>query len=368
MLPSIGKWLIKPILIIIICGSVSNFSDTILNNRFYIQLFGLFFTSAAYSLVFKLETDLINIINIYTKTSFWISVIVILQFIFFTLGYRFGKIIIDSSFSGARFAGFSGEPYFLAISLIPTFYYYLVSFLFNNKMDGSNIFLKLLLITFAILLTKSTVGLLGMLMCLFYVLFTKFIKNIKKGLLILFLVFSSSLLLSKFISNNEGIKLRINETVNLLNNGMSKKTVINSSTFALYSNFSVAKKVFNEKPIFGGGFASHHINYDRYINSIISKESLKNYGIRFNRMDANSLFIRLISETGLVGLLSFFYFLYLYYIGNNGFGELKIINNSILIMMILRLIRTGNYFGNGMMFFMLLYYETKKKNKKICVG
>jgi hypothetical protein len=80
----------------------------------------------------------------------------------------------------------------------------------------------------------------------------------------------------------------------------------------------------------------------------------------FNAKDGNSLFIRLLSEGGLIGLSIFFIALFYFFVYKRGIDvpeltTLTIINQSVFIMLIIRLLRTGNYIGQGFYFFFFLY-------------
>ena len=80
----------------------------------------------------------------------------------------------------------------------------------------------------------------------------------------------------------------------------------------------------------------------------------------FNSKDANSLFIRLLSEGGLIGLAIFFIALFAFFVYKRGIdvpeiATLTIINQAVFIMMVIRLLRTGNYIGQGFYFFFFLY-------------
>lgn len=91
-----------------------------------------------------------------------------------------------------------------------------------------------------------------------------------------------------------------------------------------------------------------------------------------NVEDANSLFLRLRSETGLLGLLLIFIFIFKFHIirKNDKSGYLWIINNGILSMFAIRLLRFGHYFATGFFFFFWLYYfskiDSKIENFKSC--
>src|SRR5690606_37181188 len=81
------------------------------------------------------------------------------------------------------------------------------------------------------------------------------------------------------------------------------------------------------------------------------------YGFNLNGADANSMFLRLLSETGLFGVLIFIYIIFKFYLARDENHDTYhwLVSNGILIMMLLNLFRQGHYFLNGFPFFVILY-------------
>ena len=80
----------------------------------------------------------------------------------------------------------------------------------------------------------------------------------------------------------------------------------------------------------------------------------------FNTKDANSLFIRMLSEGGLIGLGLLFFAIFSFFVYKKGINDpqlyyLTLINQGVFLMLIVRLLRTGNYIGQGFYFFFFLY-------------
>ena len=123
------------------------------------------------------------------------------------------------------------------------------------------------------------------------------------------------------------------------------------STFAIYSNLWVAQ----EAPcrIVGTGLGTHEYSYEKIYRNTGSNW----YGI--NKTDAYSLYTRIFSEFGYVGLLLGALFLYRYH----NFKDPK--NVALLFYFISLLIRGGFYFMYGVIFFFYLYYYTSERNKKV---
>jgi hypothetical protein len=159
------------------------------------------------------------------------------------------------------------------------------------------------------------------------------------------------------------LQVRVDDTIKafVYKGVMDKKEIakLNSSTFALYSNFLIAGQAFESHPITGAGLGSHELSYQRYFDQFLDKNLQKMYG-NFNSKDANSLFIRMLSEGGLIGLgllmvAIFYFFVYKKGIKEPDLWMLTLINQGVFLMLIVRLLRTGNYIGQGFYFFFFLY-------------
>src|SRR6202041_1164387 len=93
-----------------------------------------------------------------------------------------------------------------------------------------------------------------------------------------------------------------------------------------------------------------------YTRSIVKIKGFDN-----NSADANSLLLRLMSETGLTGLFFMLAIVVQCFVGNDGIdNKYWIISGAILVLILLYLFRQGNYFVNGFPFFIWLYYYNKK--------
>jgi hypothetical protein len=369
------KWFALPVLLVIISGLVLNFQQSLGNKIFYVQLFGIVFTSLAYRVVFIIEKDKISIIKIFYKISIWVAVFGVFQFVFFKIGIQIGRIVFDEGLGGLRIAGLCGEPYFLAINLLPAFYISLLSLIKRKKLnfvDTKKTLLNTILLFIAIALTFSSAGFIGLLLCIllisYKVLFNKF--SFKSVLLICLLVLISIPIVRPVLESNAFVS-RFEDSYNLVVNPnyfKDKGSEINASSFSLFSNAYIAFQSFKENPISGGGIGSHPLSYDKFIRTLVPIEVARNYGEKFNSMDANSLFLRLISETGLIGIIVFLFFLLKFRNKEPADNTNKIVNEGILILFLMRLLRTGNFVGNGMFLFVYLYHDTAKLEPTVING
>jgi O-antigen ligase len=158
-------------------------------------------------------------------------------------------------------------------------------------------------------------------------------------------------------------KVRVdNSTALWLHDDLALENV-NSSSFVLYNNAHIAWTNLKEHPLFGTGLGSHPVAYEKYS---YTKTIVKVKGIEFNKQDANSMFFRLMSETGLFGLVFVFILIFRCFVGYNGDDDDNhwIISGAVLITILLYLVRQGNYFLNGFPFFVWLYYYTKLSSLK----
>jgi len=159
------------------------------------------------------------------------------------------------------------------------------------------------------------------------------------------------------------IKMRVNETMNVL---LGRQTLheSNASTFAFLSNAAVAYRSFMSNPALGSGLGSYQISYNKFISQVTDIAQVRMF---LNIEDANSLFLRLMSEMGMVGMGMVLYFIFKFHIyrKDDPSGYFWIINNAILAMFMIRLLRSGHYFNGGLFFFVWLYYFSGKYKRLI---
>ena len=132
--------------------------------------------------------------------------------------------------------------------------------------------------------------------------------------------------------------------------------------FVLFNNLHVAKENLSKYPLFGTGLGSHETAFKKYTLT----RSLIQYDFEFNIKDGNSLFIRLCTETGLVGVFFVLAFIFKGFIYKTNYEDERLILNqaisqSIFVLLILVLIRQGNYMLNGLPLIFLLYHFNRKE-------
>lgn len=357
------RWFIAGTLAIFLSGFFITFYKNILGYEYVKQVIGIVFTALVYyNALYVLKFNIRKIFSYYLLFAFWVA----LHGVIDNLLHYTGVHLTTLNFAGPglyREYGIMGEPFFLAIALTPAVVYYLCFF---NATWRSNKF-RLLIIALCYLVTYSSVAVLGFALGIFCSLYINDFFNTRKSRLLLLpvLIIPVTLSIVYLIENIDLIGVRFFDTTSLfLSNEIQAKEAgkANSSTFALYSNYAIARDSFMESPLFGSGLGSHPLIYKETFLKYFPSDYLKMFTAQ-NQQDANSKFLRLMSETGLVGLFLFFFAFIRFFAPKRKMltpisKELGAINYSIFVYIILCLIRNGNYINIGFFFFFFIYYIT----------
>lgn len=361
----IGKFYINKVFVsVLMFMSLLSILNIYMGNNsfpsFLKQFIGFILNGLVYYSLIKLNNKIEKLFRIYLKIAIIIAVIGILQEISFLIGFKYGYdfsyLSSQIRFSGVvlgmlRVTSIFQEPAHFGAAMMPAMFISILNILKweNNFIDKKASFL----IIISTLLSFSLVVYAGIIVAFILIMF-----NHQKARLLA--VCAAILLISTFISYRylPGIKMRVDDTVAVIN---GKKSLdldsINVSSFIFYTNGFVAYKSFINNPLFGSGIGSHPISHDRYIMQANIPEKSNLY---LCKEDAGSLFFRLISETGLLGILLFLYFIVKFYIPRKKDEYYWIISNSIVCLFVLNLIRNGNYFYCGFIFFIWVYYFANK--------
>ena len=332
------------------------------NNQYFtfIKVFGgiiltLFFSSTWINLF---NYNIFKIFTWYCKASWLLVLIAYIQILSFLLGFKAGYDFswflnkwgfVEGGIIGFRVNSLLSEPTYLATSLAPAIYLSCKSLLSKKKIIFNKIQSTLIIIVG--ILTTSTVGYLGILISVLLCTDTIKLRYIILGLIIT--TFSFYLL----YNNVNDFKIRTDAAKGLWFEKDFRIQNTNNSSFVLYNNLHIAKESLLKNPIFGTGLGSHETAFKKFTLT----KSLIQYDFEFNVKDGNSLFIRLCTETGLLGL-SFVIliiirgFIYKVDEQNDVLLKRKIVSQSIFVLLILVLIRQGNYMLNGLPLLFLLYY------------
>ena len=329
------------------------------------QFGGFLFNGVVYYLLIRInKNDIDKLFRVYLKIAFIVAIIGIFQEFSYLIGFKYGY---DFSYFMSKISNFMGtefgmirvssilpEPAHFGTVMAPAIF---VSVLNIVKRENNFISRKAsILIIISVLLSFSLVSYLGIVVASFLIVF-----NYRK---IMFIVVCTSALFA-FISSAylfmPTIRMRVDDTVSIVTGRMPLDKT-NNTTFVLCNNAIIAYKSFLHNPLFGSGLGSHPMSYDHYISQAIDP---RKYIIGQDSKDASSLFVRLLSETGLMGVVSFFYFIVKFYVSKKRDVHFWIISNSIICLFILYLVRQGNYFYCGFIFFIWAYFFTAKSAVKL---
>lgn len=300
-----------------------------------------------------------QIFAIYLKICFWVAVIGFVQIaskiVGFKMGYDFTWIFnkwgfVEGGFVGIRVNSVFSEPATLGTSMAPALYVALYNLLHKKTL----VLTKFESIAIAIIypLSASSVAFIGVFITLFLVTDSLRLRYFLVGI---GLAIIGAIFLYKYSSDfqyrvDTSMALWLYEDYDIENT--------NSSSFVLYNNAHVTMSAFTDAPILGTGLGSYGQAFEKYT---LTKQVL-NYDFEFNTSDGNSLFFRMLVETGLVGVGAFLFIIFRCFISKSkseSKEELvihRIISHGIFVMLMLYLLRQGNYFLNGFILFVLLYY------------
>lgn len=319
---------------------------------------------------------IINIVNFnieylfywYCRFSLLLSLIGLVQLfsylLNFKLGYDFSWVlnkwgVVNGGIIGIRINSIISEPTYLATVISPAVYISLKNLISKSNLIFSKI--QSVIIIVILIFTTSSIGYLGMLISILLITDTIRLRYFIFGVIISLFMFRISYnYVNEFRTRVDSAKgLWVNKDFSIDNT--------NNSSFVLYNNLQIAKKNLLKHPLFGTGLGSHEIAFKNYslTNSII------NYKFEFNIKDGNSLFVRLCTETGLIGLgfillLLVKGFIYKVNDDNKDLFYHHLISQSIFVLLILVLIRQGNYMLNGLpLLFLMYFYNYTQYNDKL---
>ncbi|MBO9634029.1 MAG: hypothetical protein J7578_13015 [Chitinophagaceae bacterium] len=291
-----------------------------------------------------------------------VTVIGALQMISYLIGFKpganlnwfFNKWSYVEAGGWLRVNSIIAEPSQLAFVLAPAIFIAIYN-LTNKKKYFFNLFTSLLILVITVL-TFSTHAYIVLVLCVIIIL----MRRVSLGKSLVFLSVLTALLVLIY-NNVEMVRIRLDDSFMIANdyNKMANSyqlSRLNTSSFTLYNNALVSIKSFESSPLVGSGLGSHSISFDKY--SLTNQYYLPFQD--FNKQDANSLGLRIMSELGLLGLGIFLYILIKFRVKRTARDEVWIISHSILVMMLAALLREGHYFISGVPLFIFIYIYIKR--------
>lgn len=307
-----------------------------------------------------------RIFEVYVKWAYWVSVIGIIEVVSYNIGFKYGYDyswlmnkwgIVEGGILGIRVNSIFSEASQLAIVLGPAVYVSIYNLLHKNNFVINKI--QSIVILIVVFLSTSSTGYIGIMLSLLLASDSIRLRNVIFGGVFSIIVFNV------IYSNVPEFKLRVDAAVALWVYQDYAIENTNTSSFVLYNNYQIATKALEDHPIFGGGLGSHEVAYEKY--SLTNNMAAFKEGFAFNKSDANSMLLRLISETGLLGVGFIFLVLIRGFVGRQQRDELidyRIVGQATFVIIILYLLRQGNYLINGFPLFVIIYYYNKVNLRK----
>lgn len=308
---------------------------------------------------FLYKDNVIKVIQVYINCVKWLSLFVLIQQVAYISGITF---LYDLSWLvPGQQVGVVGEFYrsvtiFAEPSIIATFFSPAIYFSISSFFDKKNRCMSLASATVILLGTIfsfSTLAYVGIAVSLGVFV----IKNGKTGLKI-FIIVMLCVICTLVYNKVEFVKDRVDGVIDLL----LEKDVeqVNLSSETLVANIKVMINSTCENVGLGTGAGSYQIQYDKYKEAVFKDRVSMAYDL--NREDGNSLFIRIVVEFGILGILLFCFFIYRFFVKEkNIYGS---ISCAILVLILLRLIRCGHYFQGETFFFIVLYVLNYYQHRK----
>lgn len=373
----IGKILIIVYIFVFFQTFIVNFSNTFLVSTLKQYIGLILFSITLFSFISVYRYRIVNIIQIYYKFVLILAGIGILQCVFFTLfGFTFKpqNLISGKSFGGGidpfsseiigllpRVVGLSTEPAHYAVLMLPGVYITLLVLVGKAHQIGIHDKSIAIIILTGFVLSFSMVGFFGLALCLLSV----FSGSLKGKLLPKISIFIFFIGLLFFISKTD-LSSKITTLPSMVSNIENFDYTSSDLTgFALVSNLIVAREGLIKSNFIGTGLNSHVDTYNQVIYKLFSDSQVV---FELNKENAGSLFIRLPSEFGILGLVSFIVFLFYYHLGKKDYDSpYKLINNMGLVILISFAFRNGEYINVFFWLFVALYYYTYKITKSVYI-
>lgn len=353
---SFPKWIL-----IFIALLITGIFNILLGNNdigSFLKIFiGLFFSYLFYYyVVVEAKWDVEKLFQYYLKGAYIVTLIGLVQFISYQIGFEpgydyswilnKGGLVLGGNF-GIRVSALYAEPTYYGAFISAAFF--VASY---NLFSRHNYYYKRyqsLLVIVVYILTFSGLGYIG-------ILLTAALLFFNFGLIrYLLLAVPLGIGIFYFMYNNSfEFRLRYDSTVDIFSTGKFNIGATHGSAIILYNNYHITVENFKGHWLFGSGLGSHPAAADKYS---LTKD-IPVYGFQFNYADANSMLLRIVSETGLFGLIITFLIIFKNYLRrtvNDPHGNQWLISNALLVLILLNLFRQGHYFLNGFPFFIWLY-------------
>lgn len=332
------------------------------NDTFFLafkQLAGITVSYAFYRTIVNDKQDALDAFMIYKKFSIWIAAFALIQQVAF---YTHISVIYDLRWlvngqlapanSVFRSSTLFQEPSECALILLPMAFLAMYSFWGKSKQKIEPLISKkeAIILLLGYVATFSSAGYIGIFIGIILI-WVEYKHNPKQIIIFVLGVIVFITAYSRIGDFSE----RINDTLALISDNTRNLATANISSQTIIINLKIALKSFVSSFGLGGGIGSHPISYEKFIGEL----PVANVVFFFNKEDANSLFLRIMSELGAFGIAYVSLFFVRFWPKRNGSLE-SIFQSMCVTYFLLRLLRYGHYFNNGLWLFIVIIVTMKK--------
>lgn len=320
------------------------------------QLVGIFISIIYYYNTIDNMKKVDFFIDVYIKLSIFIAILCILQQVAYVFHLNFIydlrwiiKEQLPPSNLKYRSTAIFREPSECALVLFPAFFLSIYYFVGKNKIIYKINKLSAFIICIAYICTFSSAGYIGAIIGLI-IIWIEYKHSLKQiGILLVVGIVVSSLYI--YIPD---FRTRVDDTFKLFTDDSLHISKANISSQTLIINEKVALKNLIYTYGLGSGIGSHSLAYKKMINTI----DVQNVVLFLNQEDANSLLLRIVSEFGIIGLLLLLAFVKKY--SNLKYKSIYSTYSKMCVAyIILRMLRYGHYFNDGLWGFIIIYMMIK---------
>lgn len=318
-----------------------------------------------YMLIRANDFDVGYILSVYVRIAFWVSVLALIQAGSYAIGFRAGYDMawlvpsywIDLSGAGAlRVRSVFSEPAVFGATIAPAILVAVGNLMQRQRAAVGR--LRSATILAAALLTFSALTYAAIVLSLLLVA----LRNragfrpawIGCGLLAMVAAYAYV----------PGIRLRVDDLAALY--GAADPIGANLSSLTLHNNAMVAWEHLLATGFLGGGIGSHPLAFQRF-SLLFGLSEIPAAQVYLNAEEASSLLLRILSETGLPGLILMLTILVRFHAPAatvrapaGGAGAVTMpsnrdVSDAALVFLAVAFLRNGHYFAYGLPLFLLLY-------------
>ena len=360
----IPKWPVLLFIPLFFSGVLYCLTGENTTQQFFKIFIGFFASTMFYHYVIQAyDFDLKLLFKYYMRSAYIVTIIGVVQLISYPIGFKPGYNFLwifnkwNPSFGGlgVRMSSVLSEPAYYAAIIAPAFFVSVYNVIKRETLFITKFQSYLIMIVYP--LSFSSLGILAIFFTLIFLLIN--LGFVRYSIVMIPLL---TVIVQYSYNNVPEFRDRWDGTIEIYTTDNIYSYDIHGSSFVLYNNSHVAWENFKVHPLFGTGLGSHPSAFDKY--TLTNVEGAVQ--IDFNKMDASSMFLRLMSETGVYGLFVMILLLIRSWIFKPRSADDVnwVMSNGLALIILIYLIRQGHYFLNGFPLFLWMFYYLSVQNKR----